>query len=58
MTSAAATPDLPPPTAGLDLSGVVDPALKRKYRETLESHQQQMQTLSETQQIIMQELQS
>jgi len=51
-------PPLPAPTAGLDLSGVVDPALKRKYRETLESHQQQMQTLSETQQIIMQELQS
>jgi len=52
-SAAAAPPMLPPPP--------IDPAagyetLKRKYRDTLEMHAQQIGQMQETQQLILQEL--
>lgn len=52
-------PPLPSPgMSGDAFGGGMDPTLKRKYRDTLEVHAQMMQTMADTQQLILHELQS
>ena len=47
---------VPPPTGGGSLSDM-DVTLKRKYQATLDVHSQMIQTMTDTQQMIMRELQ-
>lgn len=54
----ASLPSMPPPALGVSdfLAGVSD-SQKRKYKETLDTHSQMMQSLADTQDMIQRELQ-